>query len=403
MSIRVGVVATVDLSVRHVLLNQLLALQAAGFDITVISADGPAIPDVEAHGIRHLVVPFTRRMAPAQDLRAFWELYRLFRRERFTIVHTHFPKSGVFGQIAARLAGVPIVINTLHGFMFHEHSPAAARRGWVWLEWFAARESHAVLSQNREDVETAVAEGICRREQIEALGNGIDLERFNPARVDPARQQTLRREFGIGPGDVVVGFVGRLVKEKGIEELFQATALLRRAMPRLRLLIVGPDDPDKPDAVQRDLAAQHGVEDVAIFTGFRHDDLPEIYTLMNAFALPSYREGFPRTLMEASAMGVPCVATDIRGCRESVRDGVNGLIVPVRDAAALADALRKILTSGELAAKLGAGGLQEARARFDERLIFEKVRHTYLRLLAARGIPAPGSLQKQPAVSRPGG
>jgi glycosyltransferase involved in cell wall biosynthesis len=110
---------------------------------------------------------------------------------------------------------------------------------------------------------------------------------------------------------------------------------------------------------------------------------------MNVFALPSYREGFPRTLMEASAMGVPCVATDIRGCRESVRDGVNGSLVPVRDSIALAGAITKIVGSRDLAASLAAGGLREARTRFDERLIFEKVRQTYLRLLKACGHAAP--------------
>lgn len=390
MSVRVGVVATVDLSVRHVLLNQLLAIQRAGFDVAAISADGPDIPAVEAAGIRHLVVPFTRRMAPFADLRATWHLYRLCRRERFTIVHTHFPKPGIFGQIAARLAGVPIIVNTLHGFFFHDNSTAGDRRLWVTLERIAARCSSAILSQNSEDVRTAVRERICRRDQITALGNGIDVRRFDRARLDPLRVAALRAELGLDPDEQVVGFVGRLVREKGIDELFEAVAMLRSRIPRLRLVVVGPLDTDKRDAITLDHAARHGIADMTVFAGFRDADLPEIYSLMDVLALPSHREGFPRTPMEASAMGVPCVATDIRGCRESVRDGVNGLLVPVRDPQALADAIARILSSPDLAASLSAAGVREARERFDERLVFDKVISTYTRLLEARGLPAPG-------------
>lgn len=397
MTIRVGIVATVDLSVRHILLNQLLALRDAGFDVTAISADGPGIADVRAHGIRHVAVPFTRRMDPLGDARAFLALYRLFRRERFTIVHTHFPKSGLFGQIAARWAGVPIVVNTIHGFLFHEHSPALARRAWIWLEWLAARRTHAILSQNKEDVETAVAEGISQRARIEALGNGIDIRRFDRAAIDDARVAAIRLELGLRPEDLVVGFVGRLVREKGIEELLRAASLLRQSFPRLKVVVVGPEDRDKPDAIGPDVAERFGVADIVRFAGYRDADLPEIYSLMDVLALPSHREGFPRTPMEASAMGVPCVATDIRGCRESVRDGVNGLLVPLRDPEALADAIASVLSSPDLAASLSAGGVREARERFDERHIFDKVIRTYERLLAARGIPVPAAAEAKSA------
>lgn len=388
MSVRVGVVATVDLSVRHVLLNQLLAIQEAGYDVTAVSAGGPDIAAVTARGIRHLEVPFTRKMAPLADLRATWRLYRLFRRQRFTIVHTHFPKPGIFGQVAARLAGVPIIVNTLHGFFFHDHSSPRARRMWIWLEWLAARCSSAILSQNSEDVRTAVREGICHPRQIEALGNGIDVRRFSRARLSASRLDDLRAEFGLSPDDRVVGFVGRLVREKGIDELFAAIAALRETIPRLRLLMVGPLDTDKHDAITVEHVEQYGIRDITVFTGFR-EDLPELYALMDVLALPSHREGFPRTPMEASAMGVPCVATDIRGCRESVRDGVNGLLVPVRDAQALATALARVLDSPVLAASLSEGGVREAHARFDEQLVFGKVLRTYATLLEARNVPGP--------------
>jgi glycosyltransferase involved in cell wall biosynthesis len=383
--VRVGVIATVDLSVRHVLLNQLLALERAGFDVTVVSADGPDIPAVTSRGIRHLTVNFTRRMAPLQDLSATFALWRLFRRERFTIVHTHFPKPGIFGQIAAKLARVPIIVNTLHGFFFHDNSPPKVRRMWITLEKIAARCSSAILSQNAEDVKTAVAEGICRPDQIERLGNGIDLVRFDPASIPPARTAVLRQEFGIPDDAEVVGFVGRLVLEKGIAELFEAIGELRRTRPRLRLLIVGPRDPDKADALDATLTERFGISDITVFTGFR-DDTQAMYTLMNVFVLPSHREGFPRTAMEASAMGVPLVVTDIRGCREAVVAERNGLFVPPKTSAPIAQAVGRILDDSALAARLSAGGRALARERFDEQQVFEKVRQTYLRLLSAKGL-----------------
>ena len=388
MTVRVGVVATVDLSVRYVLLNQLLALERAGFDVTVISADGPDIPAVTERGIRHLTVSFTRRMAPLQDLKATFALWRLLRRERFTIVHTHFPKPGIFGQIAAKLARVPIIVNTLHWFFFHDHSPAGVRRLWITLEKIAARCSSAILSQNGEDVRTAVEEGICRPDQIERLGNGIDLTRFDPAGFSAGRRAALRRQFGLAPDAEVVGFVGRLVLEKGIAELFEAIAELRKSRPKLRLLIVGPHDPAKADALDASLTEKFGISDITVFTGFQHDT-PSMYTMMNVFVLPSHREGFPRTAMEASAMGVPLVVTDIRGCREAVIAERNGLFVPTHAAAAIAAAAQRILADAELAARLSVGGREMARERFDEQMVFEKVRQTYLRLLKAKGLSAP--------------
>lgn len=381
---RVIHVTTVDMSVRHLLLNQLLALKEAGFDVAAASAPGPDIAPVEAAGVRHYAVPFTRRLSPLADLRAMWRLWRLFRRERFTIVHTHQVKAALYAQLAARLAGVPIVVNTVHGFYFHEHTPALKRRAWILLEKTAARASTLLLSQNREDIPTAIGEGICGRGKIEHLGNGIDVRRFDRAVVAPAATTALRREFGFAPTDVVVGFVGRLVREKGVLELFEAVRTLSVRYPSLRLLVVGPVDSDKPDALQPAAAAQFGIENISVFAGYRHD-MPELYALMDVVVLPSHREGLPRAPMEAAAMGIPVVATAIRGCREVVRNGKTGLLFPVGDAARLAEAIDHILGDAELAGRLGAEARRVAMAEFDERLVFRRVASAYARLLRDRG------------------
>lgn len=383
--VRVAHVCTIDLSLRYLLGNQMQHLQRAGFDVIGISAPGPHVPWLQAHGIRHVPVEMKRAFTPLHDLRAVLELARVMQREKLSIVHTHNAKPGLLGQLAARLAGVPIVVNTIHGFYFQEDTPVLKRRFYVLLEQIAAACSDDILSQSREDLETAVREHLCAHDEIEHLGNGIDLTCFDPA--SPAADRArVRASLGIAPDALVVGFVGRLVEEKGIRELWAAVREVRTRLPKLVLLIVGETDTHKGDALSRDDAKAAGVDDLCVFTGWR-DDLPGLYSAMDVMALPSHREGFPRTLMEAAAMGVPVVATDIRGCREAVEEGKNGVLVPAKDAGALAWALERLLVDEGARTHLGAGGRELAHERFDEQRIFLKVEQHYRALLRDKGQP----------------
>jgi glycosyltransferase involved in cell wall biosynthesis len=179
----------------------------------------------------------------------------------------------------------------------------------------------------------------------------------------------------------VVGFVGRLVQEKGILDLLDAAKKVLTTIPNAQFLIVGPYDEEKPDALRPDVAARYGVSKQCHFLGMRHD-MPELYALMDVLVLPSYREGFPRAPMEASAMGVPAVVTDIRGCREAVEHGVNGLLFPVGDSEALADAVLQLLRDDERRKAMGAAGRKMAEERFDEQKVFDRVLIEYERLLS---------------------
>ncbi len=378
---RVAHITTVDLSLRYLLLNQLRRIRDEGYEVTAISAPGPDVAFVEAHGIPHLPVPMTRRFTPVADLRALVALVRVMRRERFDVVHTHTPKAGLLGQLAGRLSGVPVVVNTLHGFYFHDDTKPAARRFYIWMERIAALCSDAILSQNKEDIATAIAEGIASPELIQWLGNGIDIARFDRRTVDQASLEKLRAEIGLAPDAPVIGFVGRLVEEKGILDLLKAAQTVIEAIPQAQLLIVGPYDEEKPDALRPDVAARYGIADQCYFLGMRQD-MPELYALMDVLALPSYREGFPRSPMEAAAMCVPAVVTDIRGCRETVEQGVNGLLFPVGDSDALAAALLEILRDPDRATAMGAAGRAMAEERFDEQKVFERVLQEYERLLS---------------------
>ncbi len=388
--VRVAHVATAAVGLLYLLLDQMLSLQAAGYDVTAISAPGPDARAVQDAGIRHIPVPMTRRVTPVQDLLSLRRLRKVFARERFDIVHTHNPKPGLLGQLAARAAGVPVVVNTVHGFYFHEHMAPLRRRFYVALEKAAARCSTLILSQNREDMATALREGICPADRIAHLGNGIDLQRFAPCAVTALQRERARREIGLPDGAKVVGFVGRLVAEKGLEELFEAAAIVRRRLPSVRFLFVGGTDGEKADALDPLQAHGLGRRGFARFVGHR-TDMPVMYSLMDVLALPSHREGFPRAVMEASAMGVPCVVTDVRGCREAVEDGVNGSRVPLGDVPALADALVDILCDPNAARLMSVGGRRMALQQFDQTNVFDTVKSHYARLLADAGIRAPRS------------
>ena len=384
--IKIAHIVTVDMSLRYMLLNQLKSLQEEGYNVHGISAPGPERPVIEAAGIHYLPVKMTRNFTPLSDLRTLWRLYQVLKRERFTIVHTHTPKAGLLGQLAARMAGVPIVINTVHGFYFHDNMPPHWRRFYITLEKIAARCSDVILSQNQEDVETARRENICQTERIKYLGNGFDLERFGRARLDAAHLESKRRELSL-PLDVpVVGFVGRLVVEKGLLELLQAAQRIVKQIPQVRFLLVGPRDDEKPDALTPEIVSQYGLTDACVFTG-RRQDMPELYALMDVLVLPSYREGFPRAPMEASFMGLPSVVSDIRGCREVIEHGRNGWLVPLGDIDALAQAILRVLNHPLEALQMGEIGRQIARERFDERRVFNTVKSEYVRCLQKKGLP----------------
>ena len=381
--IKIAHVTTVSLSLHSLLFNQLQSLRTAGYEVAGLSSPGPEVPVLEAGGIRHFAVPISRNLTPLADLASLWRLYRVMRRERFTIVHTHTPKAGLLGQLAARLAGVPIVVNTVHGFYFHEHMRPAARRFYIAMETVAAWCSHLILSQNAEDIQTALKEGICQPERIQFLGNGIDLTQFDPDAISPEDERRCREKLGIAADAPVVGFVGRLAaRRKGFLDFLAAARDIAARLPQVRFLIAGDADLGKPDAVDPSVAADYGIADRCVFVGNRpNDELPPLYKIMNVLVLPSLFEGVPRVVMEASAMGTPCVVSDVKGNREAVTHDRNGLLVPFGDVPALTSAIVRILTEPATAQRMSAAARHLAAERFDERRVFAKVQAEYLSLL----------------------
>lgn len=385
---KVAVIGTVDLAMKYLLLNQMLHIRGEGYDVTAFSAPGPAITDVEGAGVPHVPMPLTRRVSPLTDLVALLRLARALRRGRYSVVHTHTPKAGLLGQYAAVLAGVPYRLHTIHGLYFPGHMKPGRRWLYVLLERVTMLFSHMNLSQNPEDVPVAVREKICRPDRIRLIGNGVDLTALDPALYTAERRRAIRAALGLEEGHKVVGVVARFVAEKGYHELLRAAQIVRDRMPEARFLLVGGVEPHKADALDPAVVDEMGLGGVARFLGHR-TDVADLYAVMDVLALPSHREGFPRAPMEAAAMGVPAVVTDIRGCRQTVDDGVTGRLVPLRDPGALADALLDILRDDAARAALGRAARRKALAEFDERAVFRKVVAAYEDLLAPAREPDP--------------
>jgi glycosyltransferase involved in cell wall biosynthesis len=368
---------TTDISLELLLGPQLSAFIDAGYDVHAASAPGPFVDAIEARGVTfHPLEHSTRSMALTSDLRAAREVYRLFRRLRPDIVHTHNPKPGVYGRIGARLARVRAVVNTVHGLYAQPTDPLRRRLAVYALERVAAAFSHAELVQNPEDVATLQRLRV-RADRVAVLGNGIDLDRFGPLAPDERAER--RAALGFDPDDVVVGAVGRLVREKGYPELLEAAALVQRVAPAARFVVIGPHEPDKADAVTAEDVATAEAAGVT-FLGHR-DDVEALYGAMDVYVLASHREGFPRSAMEAAASGLPLVLTDIRGCRQVVDDGVTGALVPVEDAPELARAITALVQDTDLRVEQGAAGLAKAAAEFNQQRVIEITLETYQRLL----------------------
>lgn len=362
-ALRVAHLTTVDMSLALLLRTELEVDVAAGFEVFGLSAPGEYVPEIEDLGVTHVPLnALTRSWDLARDAAAARELVATLRRLRLDVLHTHNPKTGVLGRILGRAVGVPVVVNTCHGLWIRPGDPWPRRAFVLGAESAAARASHAELYQNATDHKTLARAVPAWRSRV--VGNGTDLGRFHP---DPEARTRIRAELGVGDDEILVGGVGRRVAEKGIAE-YEAAA--RTLAGKARFVWIGPEDPDKPDAFATD-----GTSGVDHLGG--RSDMPDIYAALDLFVLPSYREGFSRSAMEAAASGVPTVLSDIRGCREIGTHGEHLLLVPPGDAVALAAAIDRMLTEPGLRDRLAAAGRERALAEFDQRRVAQVSIDTY--------------------------
>lgn len=377
--IRVAHTTPAKVSLDVLMANRLRVMQEYGLENYGLSGDPDFVPGANRHDaftfrpLEHL----TRSMDLGEDARVFFEYYRHFRSETYDVVTTYGFKPCVLGRIAAGLAGVPVVANMNWGLFFGELNPPARKLGIVALEVLAARFSAVTFSANYDDIpylniaEAGKGRGPSGKRVI-YIGNATDLEHFDPAKVSPEDVRRKRESWGAGPNDVVVGMAGRLVREKGCMEFIEAARQVRTRRPEAVFVLLGPVDERKKDQLDLDLARRH-----LVLPGYE-GDMRTALAAMDIATLPSYREGFPRTLVESCAMGLPVVTTDTRGCRQAVDYGRNGYTVPIGDADALARALEKLVADPELRRRASRHSREKALAEFDDRRLVQQMVRAYV-------------------------
>jgi glycosyltransferase involved in cell wall biosynthesis len=387
MALKIAQVATTDVSIRLLLLDQIKALEADGHEVVAVCAPGPRVEDLRSAGVTVQTVPMVREMAPLHDIRSVAALVSCFRQHKFDVVHTHTPKAGLIGPIAARLARVPHVVHTVHGLLFHDRM-TRSRQAIFWVpEKITATLCHRLLSQSREDMERAVRSRLCSRKKIAYLGNGIDVARFTPSA--PYDRTEKLRQVGLQASDFVVGSVGRLVKEKGFTELFAAAEALAARCPQIKFVVIGPRETDQDDALDPGYMDDLQSRGVVRFVNWC-EDMTQWYAAMDIFVLPSYREGIPRACMEAAAMKLPAVASDIRGCREVVLNGVTGLLVPPRNVPLLMEAIETLHTERNRARQMGEVARQHIVKSFNNKDVCRRLCEFYAQLAGAEKTVAAG-------------
>lgn len=377
-------VSAVGFTIKQLMLPKIDYLQSRHLTVEIVCSPGKATDEVQQQGYTVHPVSIGRRIEPGSNLKSIYLLTKLMRQHQYDLVHLHTPIASVLGRIAAKLAGIKRVIYTAHGFPFHDQSSPAQYQAYFTIEKLSALITDLILVQSYEDWKTAQESGLCSAEKVLYLGNGVDIERFSRASLIEEHQSALRQALGIPPqANLIVGTIGRLTRKKGSGYLIEAAAQLLPKFPGLHILVIGGQLSSDPEPFQEQLLErihQLGIEQHVTLTGYRND-IPELLGLLDIFTLPTFtHEGLPRSILEAMAMGLPVVTTNIRGCREAVIDNYTGLIVPPQDAQALTNALNKLLEDAQLRQKFGTASRQRVEAEYDERMVFERLAHSYAQL-----------------------
>lgn len=341
-----------------------MRLDPARYQVEVISgpqtgSEGSLIEEAREQGVHLLILPeLLRQISPVNDLRAFWRLFRILRQGRYEIVHTHSSKAGILGRLAAKLAGVPVIIHTVHGWSFHDYMPVLTRRTYMLLERLMARFSDALIVVAERDIRKGLDAGIGQPGQYHLIRSAIPLEFFDPARVD---RQAARQELGIPANALVVGNVGRFSAQKNPLDWVRVCARIAREAPHVRFLLVG-DGPLRAEVEA--LAAQEGLSGLVVMPGLRRD-AARMLRCMDVFLLTSLWEGLPRVLPQAMAMGLPVVATNADGSAEAVKPGITGYLCEPGDFEGMAQRCLELLSNDGLRDLMGKRGRQAALDEFD--------------------------------------
>lgn len=385
MPIKIIRTTTVSISLDYLLKGQLRFLNQY-FEVVAVSGEDEHLRTVaEREQVTTIPLTIKRPIRPFYDLVALWKLYRLFKKESPKIVHSITPKAGLLSMLAAKMAGVPVRMHTFTGLIFPsrtgvmKHLLIQMDRLLCWSATHIYPEGKGVKHDLQYYKITS------KPLQVLANGNvnGIDLEFFSSTQVSPKQKYQLQQELGLKPNDFVFIFVGRLVGDKGINELitaFNSHLFWRGVEGEAKLLLVGPFEPEL-DPLQPETLKVIETHPNIISVGFQSDVRP-YFAISDCLVFPSYREGFPNVVMQAGAMGLPSIVTDINGCNEIIVEGENGTIIPVKNVAALVEAMQKMCSDKVYYEQLQQKARVMIQSRYEQQVVWEALLAEYNSLLA---------------------
>lgn len=352
--------------------------QECGYEVVAVSSPGDRLETLAAReGVRTVAVPMERHISPLKDLKSLWRLLRVFRRERPMMVHSMTPKAGLLSMMAAWICRVPVRLHTFTGLVFPT-ATGLTQKILVFTDRLTCACATHIVPEG-EGVRNDLTSYRITAKPLKVLGHGnvrgIDLERFDPSLPEVMDSAAKIRKEGV----FTFIFIGRLVRDKGINELVSAFTELNREIPDTRLILVGEQeselDPLSPETMES-ISGCASIEAVG-----RQNDVRPWLAASDALAFPSYREGFPNVVIEAGAMGLPSVVTDINGSREIVSHGVNGVIIPTRDRDALLTAMRNMIGQREDTAKMAAAARPMVAGRFEQSFVRKCLKDYYREIL----------------------
>jgi glycosyltransferase involved in cell wall biosynthesis len=366
-------------------INTFLSMQ--GMDRTLYEVElacapgGRLIPLVQEN---HMEVRTFKNMVqplhPFKDTLALLDLTAFLRKNLYHIVHTHNSKAGFLGRLAAKLAGVPVIVHTIHGFAFHDEEPLWRQMLFRNLERLGSHWSDRMIFISQPLIDWALKDHIVGEEKITKIYSGIQLDKFHPVKSE--EKDRIRRKWALKKEEAVVGIVSKLWEGKGHTVLIEAFKLLKEKIKDAKLVIVG--EGYLYDELFR-LVGNNGLRESVLFTGFQMD-VSEIIATFDVAVLPSFFEGMGRVILEAMAMEKPVVASRVGGIPDLIDQGINGLLVRPGDARELADALEKVLSDNGLARKLGKEGRKRIKDQFSADVMVQSIEKLYRELLARKGI-----------------
>jgi glycosyltransferase involved in cell wall biosynthesis len=370
-------ITTVPQSLKTLLKGQLKFMSNNGFDVVGVSSKGQPLMDVnQQEGVDVFIVEMSRKITPLKDLVALWKLYRFFKRFKPLIVHTHTPKAGTIGMIAAKIAGVQIRLHTVAGLPLLEVNGFKRRILDIVekLTYACATKVYPNSLGLRRIIEKC---GFCSSEKLKVIANGssngINTEYFNPKLF--SNDTDLKEKLGIKSNNFVFIFVGRLVGDKGINELVKAFDIFQINHQNCNLLLVGDYETHLDPLKQETLKIIETNENI-ISVGFQSEVRP-FFAISDCLVFPSYREGFPNVVMQAGAMGLPCIVTNINGCNEIIHDGLNGYLIPVKNVRAIIDKMCETFLDKLTYKKLQKNARVMITSRYEQKVVWEAIKNEY--------------------------